>query len=397
MLAFLKPYSPPAFRPLALAALCVSALCAGSAVAESTIPGRMTWPCVENPDPAQEYVNITFDPTKFGIADDDSGWEFEMEFELMATVYAYDDDKPGQRGAVICQHDREWHRDLPIPNVRGRWLFYPITESIDLGMVPRYALVVISFRAWEQDDFDNDYGDFGRYDSAGSYARVEMFVNAWKARTMTGEAEGEFDVRFGHAKRVEGDGRGGDFAASLEFVLDAHVAQRGIGGAATGGGGQSVTPPAPPTPDQHPVCKDYATRSVEQYHEAQGLGCGFVPPVWSSDHQAHFDWCVRGNNAQTVAGHVAARDRALADCRQAQVPAPNPGGNSKEAMCQSYASAAVAIATQARSRNCPGISGPRWVQDHSVHFDWCIGFATPAALQAEAAARTAAYNACIAP
>ena len=361
----------------------------------------MDWPCVENPDPTQEYANITFNPTRFGIADDDGGWEFEMEFELMATVYAYDEEKPGQRGPVICQFDREWHRDLPIPNARGRWLHYAIPEAINLSMVPRHALVSITFRAWEQDDFDNDYGDFGRYDSTGTYARVMMYVNAWKAQTMTGEVEGAFDIDLGRAKRLEGDGRGGDFPAALEFVLDAHAAKRGIGGTAAGGGGQPVTPPAPqpPTPDQHPVCTSYAKRSVAQYHQAQALGCGFQPPVWSSDHQGHFDWCIDGDNAQTVQNHIAARDRALSDCRQAAAPPPPPApsGNTKDAMCHSYADAAVSIATQARARNCPGIGGPRWLQDHQAHFGWCMNFASSAALHAEAAARAATYNACISP
>jgi len=111
--------------------------------------------------------------------------------------------------------------------------------------------------------------------------------------------------------------------------------------------------------------------------------------VWSSDHQAHFDWCTHGNNAATAQGHIAARDAALADCAQQQTPPPAPVDP-----CAAYATEAVTLAQKAAAIGCPSAIGPRWLQDYTAHYNWCRNGADPAVMAAEAAARAATYKAC---
>jgi hypothetical protein len=63
--------------------------------------------------------------------------------------------------------------------------------------------------------------------------------------------------------------------------------------------------------------------------------------------------------------------------------------------CHAYADAAVnqvraALANRVCARR---ISGPRWVPEHRVHFDWCLGATVPVA-EAERAARTEFLRGC---
>jgi hypothetical protein len=74
--------------------------------------------------------------------------------------------------------------------------------------------------------------------------------------------------------------------------------------------------PGKPDPNNNLQCRDYALRSVEQNIMQMALNCGFQPPVWSSDHQMHFDWCVQGNNLATTAGWIKTRDAQLNACAQ---------------------------------------------------------------------------------
>jgi hypothetical protein len=62
-------------------------------------------------------------------------------------------------------------------------------------------------------------------------------------------------------------------------------------------------------------CEKYAEGAVLQNQENLKIGCGFLGPGWSSDHEAHFNWCKSGNLNNTK-GENTARQQALAQCKK---------------------------------------------------------------------------------
>ena len=339
-----------------------------------------------------EFAMVIFDPVQLGIdrREDDAGNAYEMKYFVNIKAREFDDTKPNWQGPMVCAFDRSWQLDLPIPNIQFEFHDYPIPERFIIRDVPRHSHVEIVFRAEEQDDFEDDWADFDIYPDGFGAAVIEIYTNSGKARTMTGKRQNQFDINFGKVKRLVGDGRiaiGHDtFRARLDFALNIAKAV-----------GQAV-PKVPPNPGNHPVCRDYALKAVQQNQEALKLGCGFKPPVWSNDHQMHFDWCVKGNNQNLAANETKNRQNRLDDCKKAKAKTPpktppQPPANSNVPMCQLYANEAIKIAAKAAALNC-GMTGPRWLQDYNAHFNWCLANPNPVFLLAEAAARDAAYKAC---
>lgn len=136
-------------------------------------------------------------------------------------------------------------------------------------------------------------------------------------------------------------------------------------------------------------CRTYALEAVDANHKAAALGCGFKPPVWSNNHQKHYDWCMHGDNPLRAGQETKARATKLANCKAGQ-PAPNAGPN---IACDLYANEALKLAAKASALHC-GFSGPRWVQSYTVHYRFCAAGANPLVLLAEAAARNSQYKAC---
>lgn len=142
------------------------------------------------------------------------------------------------------------------------------------------------------------------------------------------------------------------------------------------------------------TCRIYALDAVTANKEAAKLGCGFKPPVWSNNHQNHFDWCIQGANVSSTPGHTAKRTAALAKCRAAKAAAPPPKTSTgKLAVCDLYANEALRLAAQASALGC-GFSGPRWLQSYQTHYKFCLKDPSPIILLAEAAARDKAYKSC---
>ncbi|PIE15284.1 MAG: hypothetical protein CSA68_08085 [Rhodobacterales bacterium] len=142
-------------------------------------------------------------------------------------------------------------------------------------------------------------------------------------------------------------------------------------------------------------CRLYALEAVQDNQEAQKLGCGFKPPVWSNNHQNHYNWCMGGTKLATVHKEAAKRKTALMQCRaQKNKPAELPLGKNKKVACDLYANEALKVAAKASARGC-GFSGPRWVQSYQVHYQFCLKDPNPVILLAEAAARSQEYKACI--
>lgn len=379
---------PNLFRtllPLGLLALLMGASLARSA--------DIVWTCPKKTADT-EFATLIFDPVTLGIDKrlDDAGSAYEMEFNVSIEVRQFDDAKPAWQGPMVCKFQKIWQRDLPIPNIQFEFHKYSIPERFIVRNVPRHAIAKIRLSADEQDDFEDDWGDFEDYPDGFGDAVIEVYINKQRAQSMNGKRKHQFDVGLGKMKRLVGDGRisldRDKYRALLDFVLSLYPDK--VPGKAV--------PKAPPTPGNHPVCRNYALKAVQQNQEAQKLGCGFKPPIWSNDHQMHFDWCVNGNNQNLAANETKKRQNRLNDCKKAKATTPpktppQPPANSNVPMCQLYANEAIKIAAKAAALNC-GMTGPRWLQDYNAHFNWCLANPNPAILLIEAAARDAAYKAC---
>jgi hypothetical protein len=111
-------------------------------------------------------------------------------------------------------------------------------------------------------------------------------------------------------------------------------------------------------------CDAYAGAAVAQNQQNIAQGCGLKGGAWSSDFNAHRNWCRAP--ATTMADLTAednARNAALAQC----------AGKPKldQQACQVYAKKAVIAAEAAASHAC-GFKGGRWSADYSAHFGWCL-------------------------
>jgi len=211
-----------------------------------------------------------------------------------------------------------------------------------------------------------------------------------KAQTGIGAAKGVMDVTLNKQKRVVGDDSA-DTNAWLDFVTNVHPDNYNPSAPLP----LPVLPKAKPIPggliilgdpNSDPQCRDYAMRSVDQYHAAQKAGCGFQPPVWSSDYKMHFDWCQRGKNRDAAAGHLTGRDAKLKACTS--------GASAAEKRCKDYAQTAMDMIAKAQASNCLGLTGGRWLPDYNAHYAWCMGNPNSPLLGSEAQARAMRVKAC---
>ncbi|MDP3961643.1 MAG: hypothetical protein Q8Q26_16535 [Pseudorhodobacter sp.] len=347
-----------------------------------------------------QYATIIFDPKLFGIDSrmDDAGPNYEMEFTVYAEISEYDESKPGWQWPVVCDFVTSWQHELVIPNVLYEFNTYPVPERIVIHNVPRHSIATITFQAREDDDFTDEYADFLAYPDGFNEVSLRVLVNALKAQSMTGEREGEFDITFGRDKRLVGDGRAEIalpefFRALLEFNLSLEFAQPLSPNLPSPG--QALNPVA----TNEPACRDYALNAVAMNVEAQKLGCGFAPPVWSNDHQMHFSWCMQGANAASAGPETKKRAAELDGCRAVQPnnqpPAPPPSPTPGFDLCGAYANEAVKAAVRADALGC-GFSGPRWLQDFKAHYDFCATNPLPPLVLAEQVLRDTQLQNCMA-
>lgn len=59
------------------------------------------------------------------------------------------------------------------------------------------------------------------------------------------------------------------------------------------------------------AARRYAEEAVRQNEANKVMGTGYLPPVWSSDFNSHYQWSKAGNNLATTPGHLATRERML--------------------------------------------------------------------------------------
>ncbi len=118
-------------------------------------------------------------------------------------------------------------------------------------------------------------------------------------------------------------------------------------------------------------CRNYALTAVKHNQQAIKLNCGFRPPVWSNNHQGHFDWCMRGANSKSAANETNKRAQAIKVCKTSQAPKPAVPAPSAAQYCQNYAQDAINQYHVAQQRGCNFI-GPEWSPDFTWHNNWCV-------------------------
>ena len=151
-------------------------------------PVETAWICEQTNKPGEQYVNVTFNPTRFGIESAED-----------------DDAKPGWSGPEICSFFKVSERDLPIMSIRYELMNMPCRSGSKL----------ITCRAipWSTFCFlrHNRIISLMISPISPSFQMVAAeskshFSNAWKAQSMTGKRQNAFDIAIGQAKRLVGDG-----------------------------------------------------------------------------------------------------------------------------------------------------------------------------------------------
>lgn len=251
------------------------------------------------------------------------GTDSEFDFGYQISVTQYDPAKPGWTGPQLCAFTDRWEWDVDEPNVYNDMVPFKMGRGMVIHNVPRDARVHYSIFANERDTFDaDDWADFNPSPTGSPRLELDVFVATGEAQTMVGAAQGFNDVDLGLVKRIQGDGhmsRDHDhFRAYLDFVVDVAIAPKVGGGLTLGTGlpdtGQPLNPNNTAVSSREDNCRAYAIRAVEQYASARAFGCPTPPPVWSPDHQMHFDWCMLPGNAKLSAQGTAFRDAALTAC-----------------------------------------------------------------------------------
>jgi len=127
-------------------------------------------------------------------------------------------------------------------------------------------------------------------------------------------------------------------------------------------------PPVNLVPNKHTekICSAYALKAVKLNQKARKNHCGFLPPVWSNDHQKHFDWCMRGENNKRASIENSKRETALRQCltQKSTIQQAIP-------YCQVYAQDAVNQYHTYTQRHC-GPGGIGWSLDYNGHYNWCL-------------------------
>lgn len=133
-------------------------------------------------------------------------------------------------------------------------------------------------------------------------------------------------------------------------------------------------------------CDAYAGAAVAQNQQNESFKCGLSGPAWTSDFNAHRQWCLApATKMQNLTAEDNARKQALAQC--AEKPKLD------QAACQTFAKKAMTAADAAAKRSC-GFGGNRWLVDYGAHFNWCLS-ASQGARDEEDQARANQLQGCL--
>ncbi len=108
---------------------------------------------------------------------------------------------------------------------------------------------------------------------------------------------------------------------------------------------------------QGQACDDYARIAVSQHEQNLRRRCGFTGSRWTSDYNAHYQWCTTVP-WESADSETRAREDELRHCRD------------RRSTCDDYARIAVSQHEQNLRRRC-GFTGSRWTSDYNAHYQWC--------------------------
>lgn len=132
-------------------------------------------------------------------------------------------------------------------------------------------------------------------------------------------------------------------------------------------------------------CDAYAGAAAAQNQQNEIFKCGFSGSAWSSDFNAHRQWCLApATKMQNLTAEDNARKQALVQCAEK--------AKLDQAACLVFAKKAMIAVDGAAKRAC-GFGGNRWLVDYGAHFNWCLS-ASPEARDQENQARTLQLQGC---
>jgi len=322
--------------------------------------------CPRNSPPGTDYVSVILDidALKVDSNEDDPGGDYELRLLAEASVFPQR-TSPTEKltpANMICGIlNGQWYAEFDIPDmVTGQYYTFTFTKRLVVHNVRRKSEVRFRLRLNEIDDWTGT--DYGALDPTTGEHILDLLVFPFTEFTFVGKDGPRVHpngIPFGQPMTVVG--RGDDFWAGLAFNVTMEDQAEIVGAV-----------PAPPKPSaRETFCRNYALESVNQNQMAIGQGCAVGPPVWSNNHQAHFDWCMLDSNDSAAKIAVAERNKFLATCAQ---------GTNPDQVCRDYADRSVAQFNAAKAKGC-SVAPPVWSDAWQAHFGWCkaVGgsFATP--------------------
>ncbi len=122
-------------------------------------------------------------------------------------------------------------------------------------------------------------------------------------------------------------------------------------------------------------CGVYASEAIKEINEANALGCGFSGGRWTTDYNAHLNWCkTPGVTILHIGGEDQARLAQLEHCRENK--------QAQNAQCDTYAAMMVGYAKENLTLGC-GLTGGRFSGNYTGHLNWCMKGQSPANLENE--------------
>jgi hypothetical protein len=107
-------------------------------------------------------------------------------------------------------------------------------------------------------------------------------------------------------------------------------------------------------------CDSYASQTAHEAELALKFNCDFQGWRWRTDIETHLGWCL-GNPKATVEQAAAERANDLRLCT-----------------CQWYADRTIEQVAVGTAKGC-NYGGPRWSEDRSAHYRWCVLYKVPLA------------------
>lgn len=102
-------------------------------------------------------------------------------------------------------------------------------------------------------------------------------------------------------------------------------------------------------------CHKYANVAIQAFQENQDKKCGNSGFPWGADPVSHYNWCMAGNNSQSISQNIKLFRENLEICRG----------------CESYANTAITQYKTYQANHC-GNGGNAWDGNYDYHFDWCM-------------------------